>query len=82
MVTAGVGLIRGFGMPVALPLGACALFALSFARVYGQTGQQFGNLLCFAVILALDRALPNLSAAASVAAASSPADCGPRCSRW
>jgi hypothetical protein len=68
VVTAGVGLIRGFGMPVALPLGACALFALSFARVYGQVGQQFGNLLCFAVILALDRALPNLAAAASLGA--------------
>ena len=68
VLVAGVGLARGLGMPVALPLGAFGLFALTFARVYGQTGQQFGTLLCFAVILALDRALPNLSAAASVAA--------------
>ncbi|MGA3401775.1 MAG: FUSC family protein [Acetobacteraceae bacterium] len=68
LITAGVGLLRGFGMPVALPLGAFALFALSFARVYGQVGQQFGNLLCFAVILALDRPLPDLATAASLAA--------------
>jgi uncharacterized membrane protein YccC len=68
LVTAGVGLLRGFGMPVALPFGAFALFALSFTRVYGQVGQQFGNLLCFAVILALDRPLPGLAAAGSLAA--------------
>ncbi len=68
LLTAAVGLARGLGMPVALPLGAFALFALSFARVYGQVGQQFGNLLCFAVILALDRALPNLATAVSLAA--------------
>ena len=68
VLTAGVGLLRGFGLPVALPLGASALFALSFARVYGQVGQQFGNLLCFAVILALDRPLPDLATAAALAA--------------
>jgi len=68
LVTAGVGLIRGLGMPVALPLGAFGLFALSFARIYGQPAQQFGNLLCFAVILALDHALPNLATAAALAA--------------
>jgi uncharacterized membrane protein YccC len=68
VVTAGVGLLRGFGLPVALPLGAVALFVLSFARVYGQVGQQFGNLLCFAVILALDRPLPDLATAGSLAA--------------
>jgi uncharacterized membrane protein YccC len=68
LVTAGVGLLRGLGMPVALPLGVFALFALSFARIYGQVGQQFGNLLCFAVILALDRPLPNLAIASELAA--------------
>ncbi len=67
VMTAAVGLIRGFGLPVALPVGAIALFALSFARVYGQIGQQFGNLLCVAVILALDRPLPDLASAASLA---------------
>ncbi|HME21225.1 MAG TPA: FUSC family protein [Acetobacteraceae bacterium] len=67
-LTAGAGLARGLGMQVALPLGAFGLFALSFARVYGQTGQQFGNLLCFALIFALDRPLPDLGAAATLAA--------------
>lgn len=62
-LTAGIGLIRGLGLPVALPAGAFALFALSFARIYGQAGMQFGNLLCFAAILALDRPLPDLKAA-------------------
>ncbi len=69
MLTAGVGLLRGFGLPVALPLGAFGLFALSFARIYGQAGQQFGGILSFALILALDRPLPGLAAAGIVAAA-------------
>ncbi|HEY1930908.1 MAG TPA: FUSC family protein [Acetobacteraceae bacterium] len=68
LLTAAVGLLRGFGMPVALPLGAFLLFALSFARIYGQPGQQFGNLLCFVAIFALDRPLPNLATAAALAA--------------
>jgi uncharacterized membrane protein YccC len=68
VLTALFGLARGLGMPVALPLGAFALFALCFARIYGQAGQVFGNLLAFAVILALDRALPDLTTAAIKAA--------------
>jgi uncharacterized membrane protein YccC len=68
LLTAGVGLLRGFGMPVALPLGAFLLFAMSFARIYGQSGQQFGTLLCFVVIFALDRPLPDLATAATLAA--------------
>jgi uncharacterized membrane protein YccC len=68
LITAGVGLARGLGMPVALPLGAFLLFALSFARIYGQAAQQLGMLLCFALILALDRPLPDLASAAALAA--------------
>ncbi|HEY2619083.1 MAG TPA: FUSC family protein [Acetobacteraceae bacterium] len=67
VLTAGAGLARGLGMPVALAMGAFGLLALSFARVYGQTGQQFGNLLCFALIFALDRPLPDLGTAAALA---------------
>src|ERR1700728_3348672 len=55
LITAGVGLARGLGMAVALPIGAFGLFALSFARVYGQAALQLGVLLSFAMILALDR---------------------------
>lgn len=67
-LAAGLGLIRGLGIGVALPAGAFALFALAFARVFGQAGQQIGNMLCFDVILALDQPLPDLHAAVLVAA--------------
>ena len=67
-VTAGVGLARGLGLPVALPLGAFGLFALSFVRVYDQAVQQLGLLLAFALILALDRPLPDLATAGALAA--------------
>jgi uncharacterized membrane protein YccC len=66
-ITVGVGLARGLGMPVALPLAAFVLFALSFARIYGQAAQQLGLLLSFALILALDRPLPDLATAAALA---------------
>jgi uncharacterized membrane protein YccC len=67
-ITAAVGLARGLGLPVALPLGAFGLFALSFARVHGQAVQQLGALLAFALILALDRPLPDLATAGALAA--------------
>src|SRR5208283_2048962 len=67
LITAGVGLTRGLGLPVALPLGAFGLFALSFARVHGQAVQQLGALLAFALILALDRPL-DLATAGALAA--------------
>ena len=67
-ITAGGGLARGLGLAVALPLGAFGLFALSFARVYGQAAQQIGMLLSFALIFALDRPLPDLATAAALAA--------------
>ncbi len=63
-ITAGGGLARGLGLAVALPLGAFGLFALSFARVYGQAAQQLGMLLSFALIFALDRPLDIATAAA------------------
>jgi uncharacterized membrane protein YccC len=68
LITVGVGLTRGLGMPVALPLGAFGLFALAFSRVYGLAPQQLGLLLGFALILALDRPLPDLAIAAALGA--------------
>ncbi len=68
LITGGVGLARGLGLPVALPLGAFGLFALSFARVYGQAAQQLGALLSFALILALDRPLTDLATVGALAA--------------
>lgn len=48
------GLLRGAGPLVAAPLAGLAIFALSYARVYGQGGLQVGNLLSVVVVLALD----------------------------
>jgi uncharacterized membrane protein YccC len=59
-----VGLARGGGLAVALPLGVLGLFCASFIRIYGQAPQQVGALLSVVLILALDRALPDVRSAA------------------
>ncbi len=66
-VMGGFGLLRGLGPAVALPLGVLALFAASFARVYGQSAQQLGALLSTVIVLSLDRPL-SVPAAGIVAA--------------
>ncbi len=64
-VTFGLfGLIRAGGPLIAAPLAGCAIFAACFARVYGQSGLQVGNLLCVVIILALDTPAPGVAAAA------------------
>ncbi len=68
-ITAGFGLLRGLGPEVAVTLGVCGLFCSSFARIYGQAPQQLGALLSVVQILSLDRALPDLTEAAWLAAA-------------
>ena len=68
-VTGGFGLLRGYGLPVALPLGMLGLFCASFARVYGQAPQQLSGLLGVVMVLSLDRALPDLATAVAVAGA-------------
>ena len=55
LLTAGFGLLRPLGLPLAVPLAALAIFALSFARVWGQAAMQVGNLLVVVTVLALDR---------------------------
>ena len=57
LITGLFGVLRGFGMPVALPLGVLALFAGSFARIYGQAAQQVGMLMSMAIVLSLDQGL-------------------------
>jgi uncharacterized membrane protein YccC len=64
LVTIGGGLVRGFGLPVALPFAALVIFCGTFARIYGQSAQQVGTLLCVVLVLSLDRALPDFAAAA------------------
>ena len=53
-VTAGFGLLRGFGLPIAISAACLGIFACSFARVWGQTPLQTGNLLVVVLILAMD----------------------------
>jgi hypothetical protein len=67
--TAVFGLLRGFGMPVALPLGVFGLFCVFFVRIYGQAAQLVGALLGIVMVLSLDRALPDLATAGTLAAA-------------
>jgi len=66
-VTASFGMIRVFGIGVALPLGILALFCTSLARIYGQSPQQVGALLSTVVILALDRPMAPAQAGAQAA---------------
>ena len=54
--TAGFALLRGMGLGVAVPVAMLAVFACSFARVWGQASLQVGNLLVVVVVLALDQA--------------------------
>ena len=60
----GFGLAGSCGLAVALPLAAVAIFAGSFARIFGQAGLQIGNLLTVVVVLALDLPLTPRAAAA------------------
>ena len=53
----GFGLARAGGIAVALPLAALAIFACSFARVFGQAGLQMGNLITVMVVIGLDQPL-------------------------
>jgi uncharacterized membrane protein YccC len=68
LIMGGFGLVRGLGPAVALPVGVLALFAASFARIYGQAPQQIGALLNMVIILSLDRALSVPDAAQTAAA--------------
>ncbi|MBW4090318.1 MAG: FUSC family protein [Proteobacteria bacterium] len=61
--TGGFGLARAGGIAVALPLAALAIFACSFARVFGQAGLQMGNLITVMVVIGLDAPLPPRTAA-------------------
>lgn len=69
LATAVLGLVRGLGMPVALPVGVVALACGSLARIYGSGPQTLGALLNVVIVLALDRPLPGPGVAATLAAA-------------
>jgi uncharacterized membrane protein YccC len=48
------GLVRAQGVWVAAPVAGLVIFAACYARIYGQTGLQVGNLLSVVIVLALD----------------------------
>ncbi len=53
-ITAGFGLLRAGGLPLTVPCACLGVFALSFARIWGQASMQVGNLLVVVLVLALD----------------------------
>ncbi len=48
------GLLRDAGPLAAAPVAGIAIFAACYARIYGQSGLQVGNLLSVVIVLALD----------------------------
>jgi uncharacterized membrane protein YccC len=64
LIVAGGSLVRGIGLPVALPAAVLVIFCCTYARIFGQAVQQVGTLLCVVTVLSLDRALPDLESAA------------------
>jgi uncharacterized membrane protein YccC len=56
LFTAGFPMLRGFGVAATVPIACLGIFACSFARAWGQSSMQVGNLLCVVLILALDEA--------------------------
>ncbi len=66
LIIGGGGLLRGLGLPVALPVAVLVIFCATYVRVYGQSAQQVGTLLCVVSVLSLDRALSDLASAAEL----------------
>jgi uncharacterized membrane protein YccC len=60
------GLIRADGVWLAAPAAGLMIFSACYARIYGQGGLQVGNLLSVVTVLALDRPVPGLAAAAAL----------------
>ncbi len=59
------GLVREAGPLLAAPVAGLAIFAACYARIYGQSGLQVGNLLSVVIILALDYPAATISQAAA-----------------
>ncbi len=53
LITAGFGLLRNAPVAVIVPVAAIGAFCTSFARIYGQSAMQVGNLLTVVLVLAL-----------------------------
>ena len=60
LITASYGLLRQVPLGVVIPVACFSVFCTSFARVYGQSAMQVGNLLTVVSVLALRYRLPDL----------------------
>ncbi len=54
-LTTGLGALRPLGLPIVVPLACVVIFCTSFARIWGQSPLQVGNLLTVVTVLSLDR---------------------------
>lgn len=54
-LTAGLVLLRPSSLAVVVPCACLVIFCTSFARIWGQSALQVGNLLTVVTVLALDR---------------------------
>lgn len=55
-LTAGFSLLRPFGLAVVVPLATLCIMLFGFARIWGTTAMQAGNLLAVVTVLSLDHA--------------------------
>ena len=67
LITAVMGLARGIGPEVLLPIAGVAVFMTSFARIYGPSALQVGNLLSVVLVLGADRPVTHLALAGELA---------------
>ncbi len=65
--TACFGLLLAWPGWVVVAVAACCVFLTSFARIFGQSAMQVGNLLTVVLVLSLRTRLPGLHAAATLA---------------
>ena len=66
-ITAGFGLFAAAPAWIVAPVAAWCVVLTSFARVFGRSAMQVGNLLTVVLVLALRAPLPGLHAAAALA---------------
>ncbi len=57
VVTVAYGVLRNAPLAVVVPLACAGIFCSAFARIFGQAGQQVGNLLTVVQVLALTRTI-------------------------
>ena len=65
-VTAAFGLLRAEPLWVVVPVSSLFIFAAGFARAFGQSAMQVGNLLTVVLVLAVRAPVPHLADAATL----------------